>query len=302
MISAERTPSGARRQAVGRPPACRRRVRVAHERAEQSLYPCGGPRESSRAASRLAQQLRIARDRGGHAPARPTDRSGCPGRTPAPRSAPPISNQSRFLRPGNLADDGRADRTRSVSNMSVTRSSVRRGRPGGPRWLRALRRAIRWPLTNSTRSHQCEPMSANAARGAAEPGVDAPVAAVPAQQPVLALATVEQPQGPRRPRCSTAAAHGARSGSSGTRRAPRDSPAAAAASTAPRAPRSSVASGFSQITFLPARSAASATVRWRWFGVQTCTTSRSAASTSSSAVACERSAPSAAAAGQPSFR
>ena len=71
----------------------------------------------------------------------------------------------------------------SVSNITAAMSSVstargtpspspranerasRRGRSAWATAVRALTETIRWPETNSTRSHQCEPMSAKAREG-----------------------------------------------------------------------------------------------------------------------------------------
>ena len=159
---------------------------------------------------------------------------------------------------------------------------------------------MRCPETNSARSHQCEPMSANARDAPPSCLVDAPVVVARAQQPVLEVAAVDQADraGDAGADALARLAHRGvvavdeRHGGRRARRPP-------AASTISSAPRSSIASGFSQMTCLPAASAASASGRCRWLGVQMCTTSTSGASTSSSAVSNERSAPSAAAASRP---
>ena len=52
--------------------------------------------------------------------------------------------------------------------------------------------AIRSPVMNSTRSHQCEPMSANARDGPPELGVDPPVVVLRRGEPVLQVAAVDQ--------------------------------------------------------------------------------------------------------------
>ena len=110
-------------------------------------------------------------------------------------------------------------------------------RSGSAVSVRAHSRVIRWPETNSARSHQCEPMSAKAREAPPSVRVDAPVVVLRAQQPVLQVAAVEQPQRAGRRRCARARAPRARWGSSGRRTARRRSvPASAAASASACAP------------------------------------------------------------------
>ena len=92
---------------------------------------------------------------------------------------------------------------------------------------------MRWPETNSARSHQCDADVGERTRGAAEPLVDAPVVVVRAQQPVLQVGAVDQAHRPGLPAARRARAPRAPSGSSGRRTAPRltrPTPAAASAS------------------------------------------------------------------------
>ena len=116
---------------------------------------------------------------------RPTHRvSGCSWSNPTAASVPPASNQSWFLRPADTCEiTVEPTIPESVSNMTVAMSSVstargapspsprsnerasRRGRSAWATAVRALSDAIRWPETNSIRSHQCEPMSAKAREG-----------------------------------------------------------------------------------------------------------------------------------------
>ena len=111
------------------------------------------------------------------------------------------------------------------------------------------------------------------ARRAAEVGVDAPVVVLRAQQPVLQVGPVDQVHGAalRRRRCGRAPR--APSGSSGRRRARRrrGPPAASARRAAASARRSPAASRTRRACRRPAPPRASSA--WRWFGVQTCTTS-----------------------------
>ena len=130
------------------------------------------------------------------------------------------------------------------------------------------------------------------ARGAAELVVDAPVRVVRAEQPVLEVGAVQQVQraGPAAADALARLADGrvvaVDERDAGVKaRARRERP------TRRLAPSRSGASGFSQITCLPASSAASASGRWRWFGVQTWTTSTSGSRTISSAESKARSAP-----------
>ena len=97
---------------------------------------------------------------------------------------PETSNQRWFLRPAETCEiTVEPTIPASVSNITVAMSSVSTGRgapPPSPRsnecaswrgrsaWATAVRAqtaTIRWPATNSIRSHQCEPMSANAREG-----------------------------------------------------------------------------------------------------------------------------------------
>jgi hypothetical protein len=98
-------------------------------------------------------------------------------------SSPPSSSSSRrFLRPAEIwLMTVEPTAPPSVSNCTIATSSVRIGRAEPwpltdwkaargsllMRWgnaiiVRAQRREMRWPEMNSARSHQCEPMSANA--------------------------------------------------------------------------------------------------------------------------------------------
>ena len=172
-----------RRQAVGRRAAADRRVGIGDEGVE-----------------RVAVALRVASGQGGVAGA--DSRAGsrgtisCRSRAPTQRvsgaswsnaidvPAASISNHRRFLRPGEIWLTTRVPAApRSVSNIMVAASSpatVTRCRSPVARWkalawpasrsakaviVRAESRAMRWPVTNSIRSHQCEPMSANARDG-----------------------------------------------------------------------------------------------------------------------------------------
>jgi hypothetical protein len=95
-----------------------------------------------------------------------------------------ISKQSRFLRPAEtcetttepVAPASVSKRTRAASSVSTARASPSpspRSKEAPADWrrrswamlVRATSEVIRWPLTNSTRSHQCEPMSAKAREG-----------------------------------------------------------------------------------------------------------------------------------------
>ena len=72
----------------------------------------------------------------------------------------------------------------------LARAAARRGRPRSA----ALSAAIRWPETNSTRSHQCEPMSAKAREAPPSSGSTRQLSSDGAEQPVLQVAAVEQAQ------------------------------------------------------------------------------------------------------------
>ena len=135
--------------------------------------------------------------------------------------------------------------------------------------------ASRSPHTNSTRSHQCEPMSANARDCPAELGVDPPVVVVLGGEPVLQVAAVQQAHRPdgagRHPGAGLAdqrveAVDEGHGRDRARRVGGRHEAAGVAASTA---------SGFSQTTCLPAARAAAARSACRWLGVQTWTTSTS---------------------------
>ena len=146
---------------------------------------------------------------------------------------------------------------------------------------------MRWPVTNSARSHQCEPMSANARDAPPSAGVDPPVGVLGREQPVLQVGAVDQVDRARLARRRCAGAPRGPSGSSGRRtgrrRRCRGAEPARAASRSARG--RSTARGFSQTTCLPASSARAASSSWRWLGVQTWTTSTSGAVASSSAPA-----------------
>ena len=58
---------------------------------------------------------------------------------------------------------------------------------------------MRWPETNSARSHQCEPMSANAREAPPTLVVHPPVCVVRAQEPVLEIGAVQQVERPGPP-------------------------------------------------------------------------------------------------------
>ena len=80
-------------------------------------------------------------------------------------SAVSMENQSRFLRPGEIwLITLEPIAPWSVTNCMTAASSVpdpeAPGRGSANSW--ALTRAMRWPVTNSTRSHQWTPMSPNA--------------------------------------------------------------------------------------------------------------------------------------------
>ena len=118
---------------------------------------------------------------------------------------------------------------------------------------------MRWPVTNSARSHQCEPMSAKAR--------EAPPSVESTRQLSSSGSQSASPAGRCRGRagpgpwrrCGRARAPRAPSGSSGRRTGTAAAvPDEAAASTSRCAPARRCASGFSQTTCLPAASAASA--------------------------------------------
>ena len=131
---------------------------------------------------------------------------------------------------------------------------------------------MRWPETNSARSHQCEPMSANARE------------ALPAARP---RASCRRPGAGANPadRCR-AEGEGAGLPAADTlarlahrRVVPIDEGHSSVQARVgcyvdePLRPAASRARGFSQITCLPAARAASASGTCRWFGVQMWTTS-----------------------------
>ena len=95
-----------------------------------------------------------------------------------------------------------------------------RRRSGSAIIVRAVSAASRWPVTNSTRSHQCAPMSANARERPAGRRVDPPVVVVGAEQPVLEVGAVDQPHVADPARRAPARGPRGRSGSSGRRTAP----------------------------------------------------------------------------------
>ena len=188
-------------------------------------------------------------------------------------------------RPGRRRGDPSAPR--SVRNMTPAWSSVvtsRRApvlappskalpprvrvRAGTAVWSRAVSSTIRWPVTNSTRSHQCEPMSANARGTRRQFRVDAPVVILRRHQPVLQVSAMKQTHVPDVPGSHP----GARLPYGGVVAVDEGTVATAPASAADArqcaAPAASVASGFSQTTCLPPLTR-SATGTWRWLGVQT---------------------------------
>ena len=157
---------------------------------------------------------------------------------------------------GDLADDGRAERAlvglelhdrgvlgadaraarRRRRRARTRRGSSARSRSGTAVSVRAHSRVMRWPETNSARSHQCEPMSANAR--------EAPPRSASTRQ-LSSSGAAASPAGrcrgsaaaARSPRCGRARAPRARSGSSGKRTARRPGGrVAAAASTRRLAP------------------------------------------------------------------
>ena len=221
-----------------------------------------------------------------------------PGRTRAPPRLPSSSIQSRFLRPGrDLADHDRAERAGvglELHDRGVLGRRPARGSPPPPPAANALAprraacapgtavssradsRVMRWPETNSARSHQCEPMSANAREAPPSSLVHAPVVVVGREEPVLEVGAVQQAQRAGPPAARRARAPRAPSGSSGRRTAP--PPAARVAprrrrAAARRRRRAPAASRRSRACRPRARPRPAG--RCRWFGVQMWTTSMS---------------------------
>ena len=140
---------------------------------------------------------------------------------------------------GDLADDDRADRARVGLELdeggvlgrdgrssprpllSRTRDPASLTRSGTAVSSRAETRSMRWPETNSARSHQCEPMSANAREAPPSCSSTRQLASSGAQQPVLEVRAVQQAQRARSARPRRARAPRAPSGSSGRRTARR---------------------------------------------------------------------------------
>ena len=106
---------------------------------------------------------------------------------------------------GDLAETTDPIAPASVSNWMTPASIVtfvERDAPGARAMrsaARAERRAMRWPETNSARSHQCDADVGERTRGAAEPLVHAPVVVLRAQEPVLQIGAVQKAQRPGLP-------------------------------------------------------------------------------------------------------
>ena len=233
-------------------------------------------------------------DRGGRSslPSRPPHQSssGCSWSKASASSAPSISIQSRFLRPGrDLADDDRRRARRaSVSNWTTAASSVvdRRALAAGRPPARTRAPVPRWPLRHGGEHARGEPRDAMAgdelgevapvradvgerARRAAELLVHAPVGVVGAQEPVLEVGAVDEADRAGLARARRARAPRAPSGSSGRRTAPRPgAPASPRRVDEPLRRRASV----ERQRLLADRRACRPRARprraaaWRWFG------------------------------------
>ena len=287
----------------GRPRRSRPRTRRSSPRS-----PGGGRRGGTRSARPAGESVAGSRRTIAQLPrdARTRALRGCSwSKASASLGAVELDPEPVLAARRDLADDDRADRAGvglelddggvlggdrcAPSPPSPPASNARRPvaltRSGTAVSSRAERRTMRWPDTNSARSHQCEPMSANARDGAAQ---------------------LARPRASCRRRGAGASPAGRCRGAGAARRSRplRDALARLAhrrvvavderhrrraVPTRPRRRRgaarraASSASGFSQITCLPAASAASASGTCRWFGVQMCTTSTSGSRTSSSA-------------------
>ena len=177
---------GEARQPVGRARRVRdRRVDVGDEEVEAvlvALRVAGGQhREPGR---RRATARRGRGGRSSTASRRPTHSDSASSWSKASASsAASTSSQRRFLRPAeiwlmttepsappsvsNCSDDrvlGGRPRARAPSPLAAGEglAARRRGARGSRSACARDSRAMRWPVTNSARSHQCEPMSANA--------------------------------------------------------------------------------------------------------------------------------------------
>ena len=289
---------GERRRAVGQRAAAHGLVEVGHEGVEAvgvALRMAAG--ERSRTGGRGA---RASRGRGGRWSSDSRlphqSSSGCSWSNASASSAPVELDPEPVLAAcRDLADHDRAERATVGLELDERRvlgrhgSRVARRRAGPERVPPRLARALRHSGEQASREPgdamagdelgEVAPVRADVgerARGAAELVVDAPVVVVRAEEPVLKVRAVQQVQRTGPPAARHARAPRGRSGSSG-RRTGRAAwrPELAARSASRCAPSRSVASGFSQTTCLPAASAASASGRCRWFGVQTWTTSTS---------------------------
>ena len=116
---------------------------------------------------------------------------------------PSKENQSRFFRPGVTwltVTDPVAPW--SVAKITTAPSSVAAVWPSRTGWafaVRAATRVIRWPVTNSIRSHQCTPMSPKAREAPPSAGSTRQLDSPAAGQPVLQVRAVQQPQRPGLP-------------------------------------------------------------------------------------------------------
>ena len=139
------------------------------------------------------------------------------------------------------------------------------------------------PVTNCARSSQCEPMSPTARSSPAALGLEPPVPVGRLRQPVLEIAAVHVPDLSELARADALARllH-ERVEAEVEVRAVHEPASSPPARRAPPTARTSIASGFSQTTCLPASSACFTCGWCRWFGVVRWTTStRSSASSSS---------------------
>ena len=151
--------------------------------AKQSPQPCAWPAGSHDSRAAGAERKAGSRLTTVAASRRPHHSdSGSSWSKASDSSAASTSSHRRFLRPAEIwLITVVPTAPPSVSNCITAASSVptARASPSPPpaanaaRWtartrsgmavsVRAARRVIRWPVTNSARSHQCDPMSANA--------------------------------------------------------------------------------------------------------------------------------------------